>query len=99
MYTDALRRMASKGRTAATVVVNFHRQRVLPRMESGLPLFRLTSEAPSEGSRMTAEQISREIAAQRAVRMVVSPPANLEDIWRIKMRPEKGYIQLVSVKS
>ena len=94
-----MHRLASKGLMAAAVVANFHRQRVLPLMERGLHLFRLTSEAPSEGSRMTTELLFCEIAYQRAVRMVASPQANLEDLWRIKMRPEKGYVQLVSVES
>jgi len=39
VYTIALRRLADKGLTAAAVVANFHRRRVLLLMERKLPLF------------------------------------------------------------
>jgi hypothetical protein len=38
VYTDALQRLAGKGLTAAIVIANFHRWRVLPLMERKLPL-------------------------------------------------------------
>jgi hypothetical protein len=95
VYTDALRHLAGKGLTAAAVVANFHRQRVLSLMERKLPLFKLTPEAPFEGSRMMAELLSLEFAAQRAGCTVAPPPTGLGDLWGIKMRPEAGYIQLV----
>ena len=38
VYTDALCRLTGKGLTAAAVVANFHRQRVLLLMEMKLPL-------------------------------------------------------------
>ena len=75
VYTDALHRLAGKGLTAAAVVANFHRQRVLPLMERRLPIYKLTPEAPSEGSRMMAELLSHEIAAQRARRTMPPRPA------------------------
>jgi hypothetical protein len=68
-------------------------------MERKLPLFWMTEEAPSEGSRMMAELLSRDIAAQRAGHMVAPPPGGLGDLWGIPMRPDEGYIQLVSVVS
>ena len=55
-------------------------------MERRLPIYKLTSEAPSEGSRMMAELLSHEIAP---------PPTGLRDLWEIKMHPEEGYVQLV----
>ena len=40
--TDALARLAKKGLTAAAVIANFHRQRVIPLVERALPIFQLT---------------------------------------------------------
>ena len=45
VYTDALRHLAKRGLTAAAVIANFHRQRVLPLMERKLAIFQLTPEA------------------------------------------------------
>jgi hypothetical protein len=97
VYTDALRRLANKGLTAAIVIAGFHQWRVLPLMERKLPLFQMTEDAPSEGTRTTEEFLSREIAAQRATRAVSLPPSGLGDLWRIAMRPDKGYIHVVSL--
>ena len=47
VYTNALQRLADEGLTAAIVIANFNRQRVLPRMERKLPLFKMTEGAPS----------------------------------------------------
>ena len=99
VYTDALRHLANKGLTAAIVFANFHRRRVLPLMETRLPLFKMIEEDPSKGSRMMAEMLSREIATQRAGRTVAPPPVGLGDLWEIKMCPDEGYIQLVSFVS
>jgi hypothetical protein len=64
-------------------------------MERRLPIYKLTSEAPSEGSRMMAELLSHEIAAQTAGCTAAPPPTGLGDLWEIKMHPEEGYVQLV----
>ena len=61
VYTDALRRLANKGLMAAIVFANFHRRRVLPLMETRLPLFKMIEEDPSKGSRMMADILSCEI--------------------------------------
>jgi len=47
VYTDALQRLADEGLTAAIVIANFNRRRVLPRMERKLPVFKMTEGAPS----------------------------------------------------
>ena len=73
VYTDAQRHLADKGLTAAAVVANFHRQRVLPLMERKLPLFKLMPKAPSEGSRMMEELLSHEVTAQRVGRTMAPP--------------------------
>ena len=66
VYTDALQRLADKGLTAAIVIANFHRRRVLPLMERKLPLFQMTEDASSEGTRTMAELLSYDVATQRA---------------------------------
>ena len=40
--------------TAAAIIANFHRQRVIPLMERRLLIFKLTPEAAAEGSRMSS---------------------------------------------
>ena len=55
VFTNALQYLAKKGLTAAAVITNFHRQRVIPLVERRLPIFELTPEAPAEGSRTSNE--------------------------------------------
>ena len=96
VFIDALQHLAKKGLTAAAVIANFHRQRVIPLMERRLAIFELTPEAAAEGSRMSNGLLSLDAAAQRAKGAVAHFPSNPEDLWRIKMHPEDGYISLVS---
>ena len=96
MLTDALQCLARKGLTAPAVIANFHRQRVIPLMERRLPIFDLTPEAAADRSGMSSELLSLDAAAQRARSVVARFPSDPEDLWKIKMRPEKGYISLVS---
>ena len=70
VYTDALQRLANKGLTAAIVIANFNRRRVLPLMERRLPLFKMMEGAPFDGTQMVAEPLSDEVAAQRAGKAV-----------------------------
>ena len=99
VYTNTLRCLADKGLTAADVAANFHRRRVLSLMERELPLFQMMEGAPSEGTQMMVEQLSREIATQRAGRVVGASPDSLGNFWGIAMRPDEGYIQIVSFVS
>ena len=94
--TDALARLAKKGLTAAAVIANFHRQRVIPLVERALPIFQLTPGSQVEGSRTSSKLLSHTNAAQRAKYVVAEFPQDPADLWRIKMRPEPGYISLVS---
>ena len=64
-------------------------------MERKLPLFKMTVGAPFEGTQMMAEPLSDEVAAQRAARAVSQPSNNLDDFWRVAMRPDEGYINVV----
>ena len=97
VFTDALRHLVKEGLTAAAVIANFHRQRVLPLMERRLAIFQLTPEASVEGSQMVMRALSRDAAAQRAKSAVANFPSDPADLWKIKMRPEEGYISLVSL--
>jgi len=99
VYTDALHRLANKGLTAAIVIANFHRRRVPPLMERKLPLFQMTGDASFEGTRMVEEFLSDGVSAQRAGRAVSQPLSNLADYWRVSMRPDAGYIQVVNFVS
>ena len=99
MYTDALQRLAGKGLTAAIVIANFHRRRVLPLKERKLPLFYMTGDAPYKGTRMVEEFLSDSVSTQRAGQAVSQPPSDLADYWRVSMRPDAGYIQVVSFVS
>ena len=94
--TDALVRLAKKGLTAAAVIANFHRQRVIPLVERALPIFELTPGSQVEGSRTSNKLLPRTTAVRRAKYAVAEFSQNPEDLWRIKMRPEPGYISLVS---
>ena len=99
VLTDALEHLDRRGLTVAAIIVNFHRQRVIPLMERVLPIFKLTPGAQASGSRTSVELLPRDIAARRARSVVVEFPNDPEELWRIKMRPEPGYISLVSLDS
>jgi len=88
--------LAKKGLTTAAVIANFHRQRVIPLVERALPIFELFPGSKVEGSRTSSKLLSHTNAARRAKYAVADFPQNPEDLWRIKMRPEPGYISLVS---
>ena len=96
VLTKALRHLARKGLTAAAVIMNFHRQRVIPLTERSLPIFDLTPEAPISGSRTSLVLLPHDVAARRARNAVAEFPDNPEDLWKIKMRPEAGYLYVVS---
>jgi hypothetical protein len=85
VFTKALQRLADKWLTAAAIAANFHRQRVLPLMERRLPIYRLMPEASSEGSRMVAELLTHNVAAQRAKRTVSRFPTNSGFLRAIKI--------------
>ena len=96
VLTDALARLVRKGLTAAAVIANFHRQRVIPLVERALPIYELTPGSKVEGSRTSSKLLSHTNAARRAKYVMAEFPQDPADLWRIKMRPEPGYISLVS---
>ena len=99
MLTNALQCLVRKGLTAAAVIANFHRQRVIPLTERNLPIFDLTPEAPYAGSRTSNVLLPHDVAARRAKSAVAEFPDNPDDLWEIKMRPEEGYLSVVSLVS
>ena len=82
--------------TAAAIIANFHRQRVIPLTERSLPIFDLTLEAPCAGSRTSYVLLPRDVAARRMKNTVAEFPDNPNNLWEIKMRPETGYLSVVS---
>jgi len=97
VFTEALKRLACRGLTAAAIIANFYRQRVLPLMERRLAIYQLTPKAASEGSWMSRKLLSHDVTAQRAKSAVAHFPSNTAELWAIKMRPEAGYIHLVRI--
>ena len=82
--------------TAAAVIANFHRQRVIPLTERSVPIFDLTPEASSAGLRTSYVLLPHDVAARRAKNAVAEFSDNPNDLWEIKMRPETGYLSVVS---
>ena len=97
VLTEALVHLARKGLTAAAVIANFHRQRVIPLTERSLPIFGLTPGVPASGSRTSMVLLPQGIAAWRARNVVAEFPDNANDLWEIKMCPEPGYLSVVSL--
>ena len=81
VLTEALRHLAMKGLTAAAVIANFHRQRVILLTERSLPIFDLTPEGCASGSMMSLVLLPRDVAARRARNAVAEFPNNPEDLW------------------
>jgi hypothetical protein len=90
VYTNALQRLAGKGLTAAIIIANFHRRRVLPLMERKLPLSQMTEDAPFEGTRMMEELRIDDVSAQRAVRAVSQPRTTSRTIGGSRCTPTRG---------
>ena len=96
VLTEALVHLARKGLMAAAVITNFHWQRVIPLKERSLPIFGLTPGVSASGSRTSMVLLPRGIATWRARNAVAEFPDNANDLWEIKMRPETGYLSVVS---
>ena len=69
---------------------------MIPLVERALPIYQLTPGSKVEGSRTSSKLLSHTYAARRAKYAVAEFPQDPADLWRIKMRPEPGYISLVS---
>ena len=66
-------------------------------MERKLLIFDLTPEAPYEGSRTSNVLLPHNVAARRAKSAVAEFSDNPDELWKVKMRPEAGYISVVSL--
>ena len=97
ILTEALVHLARKGLMAAAVIAKFHRQRVIPLTKRSLPIFGLTPRVPASGSRTSMVLLPRGIAARRVRNAVAEFPDDANDLWEIKMRPEPGFLSLVSL--
>jgi hypothetical protein len=94
---EALQRLRDGGLTAAGVVAAIHRRRVLPLVERRLPLSEMKPGVDLEGS----QAFSASLSAGDLLRRVVGTVGRLDAgaLTQPVMRPERGYVSLVSVRS
>jgi hypothetical protein len=93
---DALKRLRDGGLTTAGVIATFHRWRVLPLMVWQLRLDEMEEGALLEGSWMSDTSLTV-VKVTRRVTYMVATRFTLADLNRVKMRPTRGYISLVSI--
>jgi hypothetical protein len=93
----ALQKLRGEGLTAAGVVVAIHRRRVLPLAEQRLRLSEMMPGVNLEGSRMSSTSLS----ADDLHRWVAGTVGRLDAgvLSQPSMRPDQGYVSLVSVRS
>jgi hypothetical protein len=92
----ALSRLTKMGLTAAVVVANFHRRRVLPLMARRICLYGMKEEASWEETRMAPDDLEHEEVAKRVKKAVAIKDPDLPMIWKVPMRPDQGHPRLVS---
>jgi hypothetical protein len=94
---EALQELRDGGLTAAGVVAAIHRWRVLPLAERRLPLSEMTPGVDLEGSQMSSVSLSADDLRRRVAGTVGRLDAGA--LTQPLMRPEHGYVSLVSVRS
>jgi hypothetical protein len=94
---EALQRLRDGGLTAAGVVAAIHHQRVLPLAYWRLPLSEMKSWVDLEGSQMSSASLSADDLRRRVAGTVGRLDAGA--LTQPVMRPERGYVSLVSVCS
>jgi hypothetical protein len=94
---EALQRLRDGGLTAAGVVAATHRWRVLPLAERRLPLSEMKPGVDLEGSQMSLAFLSADDLRRRVAGTVGKLDAGA--LTQPVMRPERGYVSLVSVRS
>jgi hypothetical protein len=94
---EAVQRLRDGGLTAAGVVAAIHRRRVLPLAERRLPLSEMKPGVDLEGSQLSSASLS----ADDLRRWVAGTVGRLDAsaLTQPVMRPERGYVSLVSVCS
>jgi hypothetical protein len=95
---DALKRLRDGDLTVVGVVVAFHRRRVLSLMARRLRLDQMEEGASLEGCRMFDTSLTV-VEVTRRVTYTVAMGFTMADLNRVKMRPTRGYISLVSATS
>jgi hypothetical protein len=93
---DALKRLWDCGLTTAEVVATFHRRRVLLLMARWLRLDQMEDGALLEVCRMSDTSLTV-IKVTWRVTYTVAAGFTVADLNRVKMRPTRGYIFLVSM--
>jgi hypothetical protein len=93
---DALKRLRDGGLTTAGVIAALHRRRVLSLMARRLCLDQMEEGAPLEGCRMSDASLTVVEITKRVTYTVVTR-FTVVDLNRVKMRPTRGYISLVSM--
>jgi hypothetical protein len=94
---EALQELRDGGLTAVGVVVAIHRRRVLPLAERQLPLSEMMPGIDLEGSQMSSASLSADDLRRRVAGTVGRLDAGA--LTQPVMRPERGYVSLVSVRS
>jgi hypothetical protein len=94
---EALQVLRDGGLTVAGVVAAIHRRRVLPLTERRLPLSEMMPGVDLEGSRMSSVPLLADDLHRRVVGTVGKLDAGA--LTQPSMRPERGCISLVSVRS
>jgi hypothetical protein len=94
---EALQVLRDGGLTAAGVVAAIHRRRVLPLMERRLPLSEMMPGVDLEGSQMSSVPLPVDDLHKRVAATVGKLDAGA--LTQPSMRPERGCISLVSVRS
>jgi hypothetical protein len=94
---EALQVLRDGGLTAAGVVAAIHRRRVLPLTERRLPLSEMMPAVDLQGSRMSSIPLPADDLHRRVAGTVGKLDAGA--LTQPSMRPERGCISLVSVRS
>jgi hypothetical protein len=94
---DALQKLRDDRLTTVGVVAAIHRRRVLPLAERRLPLSEMKPGVDLEGSQMSSASLSADDLRKRVAGTVGRLDAGA--LTQPVMRPERGYVSLVSVRS
>jgi hypothetical protein len=94
---EALQKLRDGGLTATGVVAVIHRRRVLPLAERRLPLSEMMLGVDLEGSWMSSASLSADDLRRRVAGTVGR--LDVSALTQPVMRPERGYVSLVSVRS
>jgi hypothetical protein len=92
---QALQKLRDAGLTAAGVVAAIHRRRVLPLAERRLQLAEMRPGVYSEDSRMSSTSLSADDLLKWVTNTIGKPDAGA--LNQPAMRPDRGYVSLVSV--